>query len=91
MSKKKITTQQAAKTLMQPAIYCLNFKDVPVDKYMPALKEVFYNPNFVAIAENAMPLASLQNVYVLAQVNCRISLKPSSNATASWQIWCFRH
>lgn len=51
MSKKKITTQQAAKTLMQPAIYCLNFKDVPIDKYMPALKEVFYNPNFVAIAE----------------------------------------
>lgn len=51
MSKKKITPQQAAKTLMQPAIYYLNFKDVPVDKYMPALKEVFYNPNFVAIAE----------------------------------------
>ena len=51
MSKKKITPQQAAKTLMQPAIYCFNFKEVPIDKYMPALKEVFYNPNFVAIAE----------------------------------------
>ena len=51
MSKKKATPQQVTKTLMQPAIYRFNFKEVPVDKYMSALKEIFYNPNFVELAE----------------------------------------
>ena len=32
MSKKKATPQQVTKTLMQPAIYRFNFKEVPVDK-----------------------------------------------------------